>query len=106
MREPDAERHGDQHVERRELQALLERAAHRRVVPAPTGSGRPSTTAHEKPCQTLRERPSLNENSIAITTGTIAQTMYSHVTTTSARGCPHGIREPVADARHSAAAEP
>lgn len=34
----------------------------------------------EKPCHVLRDRPSLNENWMAITMGTIDHRMYSHVT--------------------------
>src|SRR5689334_14302773 len=33
----------------------------------------------EKPCQVLRERPSLNENWMAISTGTSDQRMYTQV---------------------------
>ena len=33
----------------------------------------------EKPCQTLLDRPSLNENWIAISTGTSDQRMYTQV---------------------------
>ena len=53
--------------------------------------GSPQYQRVENPCQTLRERPSLNENRIAITTGAIAQTMYAHVTTPRKRGWPHGF---------------
>src|SRR6201999_4142504 len=41
--------------------------------------GSPHHQRVENPCQTLRERPALNENRIAIATGTSAHTMYSHV---------------------------
>src|SRR3954463_16720777 len=33
----------------------------------------------EKPCQTLRDRPSLNENCTAITTGSSDHTMYAQM---------------------------
>src|SRR5262249_23080723 len=45
----------------------------------------------EKPCQSVRERELLNENWIAISTGTIDQAMYIHVKTTRNRGLPHGL---------------
>ena len=38
-------------------------------------SGSPHHQRNEKPCHVLRERPELNENWIAISTGTIDQTM-------------------------------
>ena len=62
-------------VERRELEALDERVAQCRVVPAPSRPGRRQYQRVEKPCQTLRERLALNENWMAISTGTIDQTM-------------------------------
>ncbi len=37
--------------------------------------GSPQYQRVENPCQTLRERPSLNEKRIAMITGTIDQTM-------------------------------
>ena len=45
----------------------------------------------EKPCQIVRERLALNENWIAISTGTIDQTMYPQVMSTRNRGRPHGF---------------
>src|SRR3954466_12777204 len=38
----------------------------------------------EKPCQTLRDRPSLNENCTAIRTGSSDHRTYSHVIVASA----------------------
>ena len=46
----------------------------------------------EKPAHTVRERESLNENWIAMITGTIAQAMYSHVIIGRKRGRPHGLK--------------
>src|SRR3569623_971563 len=46
----------------------------------------------EKPCQVLRERPSLNENWIAISTGTSDQMMYRQVMAASTYGRRHGLR--------------
>ena len=45
----------------------------------------------EKPAQIVRERLSLNEYCTAISTGTIAHSMYAHVNTTRKRGRPHGL---------------
>ena len=45
----------------------------------------------ENPAQIVRERLSLNENWMAISTGTIAQTMYAQVIRTRNRGRPHGF---------------
>ena len=45
----------------------------------------------EKLCHSVRERVELNENWIAISTGTIDQATYSQVNTTRNRGRPHGL---------------
>ncbi len=45
----------------------------------------------EKPAQIVRERLSLNENCTAISTGTIAQSMYTQVMSARKRGRPHGF---------------
>src|SRR3954452_7443461 len=46
----------------------------------------------EKPCQVLRDRPSLKENWMAISTGTRDQRMYPHVMAASTYGRRHGLR--------------
>ena len=77
-RQPECERHAerdrDGHVERGQLEALLERPAERRVVQDGL-PGSPQYQRVEKPCQTLRDLPALNENRIAIAIGTIDQAM-------------------------------
>jgi len=45
----------------------------------------------ENPDQIVRERVSLNENWMAMITGTIAQTMYPQVIRTRKRGRPQGF---------------
>ncbi len=45
----------------------------------------------EKPAQIVRERLSLNEYCTAISTGTIAHSMYAQVIRTRNRGRPHGL---------------
>ena len=60
----------------------------------------PSSVHHqrtEKPCQSQRLRPLLNEKAMAMSTGTIDHTMYSHVMTGRTRGLVQGSR-----AAHSA----
>ena len=52
--------------------------------------GSPQYQRNEKPCQVLRERPTLNENWMAISTGTSDQTMYSHVAVARKIGRRHG----------------
>ena len=55
----------------------------------------------ENPAQTVRERESLNENWIAISTGTIAQAMYSQVMIGRNRGRPHGLNsQPLGAGQH------
>ena len=51
----------------------------------------PSYHCMLNPWNVLRERPALNENCTAITTGAIVQMMYSHVQTDRNRGFPHGL---------------
>src|SRR5215470_10300051 len=46
----------------------------------------------EKPCQTLCDRPLLNENSTASATGTRDQIRYSQVKPSRNHGCRHGLR--------------
>ena len=50
---------------------------------------------NEKPCHVLRERPELNENWMAISTGTIAQQMNSHVNVARNTGRRHGFSNQV-----------
>ena len=53
-----------------------------------------SVTYHriEKPCQTLCDFPSLNENNAAIAIGTSDQMRYSQVNPSRNHGCRHGLR--------------
>src|SRR5215212_8046208 len=46
----------------------------------------------ENPCQVLRDRPSLNENWTAISTGSSDHRMYSQVTVARTYGRRHGFR--------------
>ena len=45
----------------------------------------------EKPCQTIRERPSLNEKITAMTTGRMDQSRYAIVMPCRTRGFRHGF---------------
>src|SRR5690242_6602992 len=47
----------------------------------------------EKPCQVLRDRPSLNENCTAISTGSSDQRTYSQVTVARTYGLRQGLRQ-------------
>ena len=73
--EPDADRDGDEHAagrqEQRAAQGILQRRLVERRCPIS-----PVNQRVEKPCQVVRERPSLKANSTAIPTGTIDQRMY------------------------------
>ena len=68
------ERHGDQHRDHRQLQALHDR---RRNAGSWNNESVGSCHHHrnENPCQMLRDRPALNENAIAMNTGTIDHAM-------------------------------
>ena len=45
----------------------------------------------EKPCEDVRERPSLNAKRIASSTGTSDQATYTQVTTRETRDTPHAV---------------
>ena len=49
----------------------------------------------EKPCQTIRERPSLNEKITAMTTGRMDQSRYAIVMPCRTRGFRHGFLKSV-----------
>ena len=54
-------------------------------------TGSPQYQRVENPAQDVRDRLALNENWIAISTGTIDQMTYSQVISTRKRGFPHGL---------------
>ena len=54
----------------------------------------------EKPCHVLRDRPELNENWTAISTGTIDHRMYTHVTVRQHHGWSPRVVHPRTDASH------
>src|SRR5262245_1746721 len=56
---------------------LLNRARRRLGSAATEPTGSPQYHRVEKPCQELRDRPALNENWMAITTGSSDQITYS-----------------------------
>ncbi len=61
-------------------------SARRRLGSSATDPTSPQYQRVEKPCQVLRERPSLKENWIAISTGSSDQTTYSHVSVARKNG--------------------
>src|SRR4051794_10068090 len=63
-----------------------------RLESSPTDPSAQQYHCVEKPCQTLRERPSLNENCTATRTGTSDHTMYAQVMPASAYGRRQGLR--------------
>ena len=73
-RERDAERRRDEHADDAEEERVL-RAPRCSAGSWSTLPGSPVNQRSEKPCQVVRERPSLNANSTAIATGMIDQTM-------------------------------
>ena len=54
--------------------------------------GSPVNQRIEKPCQVVRERPSLKAKSTAMATGMIDQMMYAPVRSGRKRGWPQGLR--------------